>query len=114
MHFNKVAEIEFDGDTLHQEMASLLTRYMFPEGSDRASGGAFVSDEYAEEFHKRYKIALGKVIDVLCQQYAIGKMNDIVYPEEYLVEIIIQKIKQHEDGFKQSIYEQTMQIDPID
>lgn len=108
MEFNRGVEIEFEGDELHQQMVELVQRFLFPKGMEHHRDGFSVSEEYQQEFHKRYAVSLSKIVDVLCQQYAVGKVNNIVYPEEYLWEVIFQEIKRREQEAQDRIYQEAM------
>ena len=78
MDYNRGAEIEFEGNEFHQKLVSLVQSFLFPEGTESQRDGFSVSEEYQREFHKRFAVSLGKIVDVLAQQYAVGKVNNIV------------------------------------
>lgn len=96
MDLNLGTQIEFEGGVLHQQMAELLEAFLFPPGAEHHRDGYSVSQEYQREFHRRFSVSLGKMVDVLAQQYAIGKINDLVYPEEMLCDLLMQEIRRKE------------------
>ena len=108
MDLNRGIEIEFEGNELHQQLVESIQRFLFPPGKELHRDGFSVSEEYQQEFHKRYAIALGKIVDVLSQQYAVGKVNNIVYPEEYLWEVLFQEIRRREQEAQDTIYQEAM------
>jgi hypothetical protein len=108
MDFNRGTEIEFEGDELHQKLVASLQSFLFPDGTEIHRDGYSVSEEYQREFHKRFAVSLAKIVDVLAQQYAVGKVNNIVYPEEVLWDVLLQEIQRREQEAQENIFRQAM------
>lgn len=106
MDLNHNARIQFDGQELHQALAALLESFLFPPGTEQHRQGTYVSPEYEEEFTRRFSVSIGKLVDLLSQQYAIGKANDMVYPEEILWQAIVERIQARESEIQKNYYDQ--------
>ena len=108
MEFNRAAEIEFEGSEFERDLVSLVQSFLFPDGAEVYRDGYTVAGEYQWEFHKRFGISLAKMVDVLAQQYAVGKVNNIVYPEEMLCDVLLQEVQRREHEAQHNIFRQAM------
>ena len=109
MDMNRGTEIDFEGGALHQQLVDLLENFLFPAGMEHHRDGYSVSQEYQREFQKRFAVSLGKIVDLLAQQYAIGKINDLVYPEEMLCDLLMQEIGRKEQQAQDNIMREVFQ-----
>jgi hypothetical protein len=115
MDFNQGVGIDFEGAEFHQKLVELVESFLFPKDRQVHRDGYSVSEEYQKEFHKRFSISLGKIVDVLAQQYAVGKVNNIVYPEEILWDVLLSEIKRREQEAQDNIYQQVVRdLEPWD
>ena len=108
MEFNRDAQMEFEGSEFERNLVSLVQSFLFPDGADIYRDGYSVAGEYRREFHTRFGISLSKMVDVLAQQYAVGKVNNIVYPEEMLCDVLLQEIQRREHEAQNNIFRQAM------